>query len=314
MATKRRFVYKGATAEEVRARANMRGGDFDRPTKPECKTFKPREGKNKIRILPPTWESPGNYYGYEVFVVYGVGPDKQTYLSLKEMSKGRDRDPLDEAYRAAIKDGDEELAKQLKPKKRIAMWVIDRYAEEEGPKLWLAPYTVAKDFADLSIDQEDGSLINLDNPDEGFDIRFERGASFRDMYPAAKMRIDREPSPLSEDQKTQDEWLEYITDHPIPDCFNYYSYEHISQVFNGEAPASNDDDEPKRTRVTNGVKHDEDGVVEDDNDPKAVSRPGKTDDESASVASSLRAKLAAKRAAQEVDDDDEDDEPRRRRA
>jgi hypothetical protein len=148
---KQRFVYKAPTTERVRERANQKSRDYDRPTKPGIKLYKPREGKNRIRIMPNTWE-PGGNFDYKISLVYGIGPDKAAYLSLSEMKTLPD--PIDEAYRAAVKEGDDQLAKDLRPKTRAALWLIDRLAEDEGPQLWLAPFTVASDVYDLTIDKD----------------------------------------------------------------------------------------------------------------------------------------------------------------
>ena len=111
----RSFKYKARTKEDVKSRANMRGGNFDSIIKPQYKVYKVKEGKNLIRILPPTWED-AKHYGYDLYVNYGIGADNQSYLSLSKM-KG-EKDPLQEAKRAAESEGDKETAKALSPTQR----------------------------------------------------------------------------------------------------------------------------------------------------------------------------------------------------
>src|SRR3954470_4296967 len=120
--TARAFTYQKRTVDDVKARANQSTGDFDRWVKPEYKRYKMKDGKNLIRILPPTWDKP-NHYGYEIYVNFGIGPDNQSYLSLSKMKQ--EQDPLAEARTVANREGDEELAKQLEARKRLLMWVID---------------------------------------------------------------------------------------------------------------------------------------------------------------------------------------------
>src|SRR5690348_13638753 len=91
---KSRFKYQGRSKEDVAAAANQSSGNFDSIFKDGIKVYKPREGKNIIRILPATWED-GRHYAYTLMVVYGIGADNQSYLSLHAM-KGKP-DPLEEA-------------------------------------------------------------------------------------------------------------------------------------------------------------------------------------------------------------------------
>src|SRR5580765_49288 len=107
--SKRGFVLR-RTAENVKARANMKGGGFDSIFKPKYKVLKVRDGKNLIRILPATWED-ATHYGYDLWVNYAIGADNQSYLSLKMMKQ--EKDPLDEARAEALHDGDKKLAAAL---------------------------------------------------------------------------------------------------------------------------------------------------------------------------------------------------------
>src|SRR6204780_3450159 len=142
--TKPKFNYRQRSVDNVKERANMRGGDFDSLIKSKYKVFKPKDGKNLVRIMPPTWDD-AKHYGFDVWVNYGIGVDNQSYLSLSKM-KG-EKDPLAETKHVADKDGDKDMAKALKPRQRIGMWVVDRNAEEEGPQLLLAPFSVEKSLA-----------------------------------------------------------------------------------------------------------------------------------------------------------------------
>jgi hypothetical protein len=84
--SERSFVYRKRSGEDVKQRANMRGGNFDSFIKPQYKLYKVKDGKNLIRILPPTWEG-AKHYGFDLFVNYNIGADNQSYLSLSKMLK-----------------------------------------------------------------------------------------------------------------------------------------------------------------------------------------------------------------------------------
>src|SRR5882672_4625206 len=223
----RSFKYQRRSTDDVKERANAKGGNFDTFVKPQFKRYKIKEGKNLIRILPPTWDK-AKHYGYDIHVNYSIGIDNQSYLSLSEM-KG-EKDPLEEARREAQRDGDEKLAKALRPQRRILMWIIDRLDEDEGPQLMDAPFTLDKSIANMSLDEDTKDVIYIDDPEEGCDLRFYReGTGLTTKYDASRMKLLK-TAPISEDEKQQQEWLDYITENPVPDCLQYYDYDHISST------------------------------------------------------------------------------------
>jgi hypothetical protein len=230
----RSFRYQERSKDDVRERANARSGDFDSYINPKYRMYKVKTGKNIIRILPPTWEN-AKHYGYDIYVNYQVGADNQSYLSLSKMKQ--QRDPLAEARQAAEREGDDDLAKSLRPTKRILMWIIDRSAEDEGPLLWAAPFTVDKAFANLAFDEDTNAVVFVDHPTKGTDIRFyKEGEGMTTKYDASKMKL-LEKSPLSDDDDKAAEWLAFVEENPVPACLQYYSYDHIAAVYNGKAPA-----------------------------------------------------------------------------
>ncbi len=309
----RRFSYQKRDPDTVRQRANMRGGDFDSMFKDGAKLFKPREGKNIIRILPPTWPD-ANHYGYEIWCNYGIGIDEQSYLSLSKMKS--EPDPLADARKQAEREGNKKLADELAPKRRVLIYVIDRNAEEEGPQLWSAPWTVDKDFCNIAYDEDTREVIMVDDPEEGCDIRFyKEGTGRNTKYDAAKMKIMK-PTPLHEDEVIMNEWLDFVQSSPLPDVLNYYDFDHIASVFDGHLVKGNPpkvEDEglapkPKVPRVA-VEDHDEDGVVQPRPRPKVVAKeepPFDLDDETPNTVAGIRDRLRAKRvpASRPVDDDE----------
>jgi hypothetical protein len=292
----RSFKYQERSKDDWRERANMKGGQFDTYIKPAYRLYKAKDGKNVIRILPPTWEK-ARHYGYDIHVNYQIGPDNQAYLSLSKML-GKP-DPIAEARTQAEREGDEALGKALRPTHRILMWVIDRLDEEQGPQLYPAPFSkVDKAFINLAYDQDTGEIIEVDNPEEGCDIRFyKEGANLGTDYPASKMRL-LEPGPISDDEKKQQQWLDYVAENPIPDCLNYYDYDHISGVFNGGAPKPKDEDpEPApRSRKRPEPEPEPESDSEPEPAPRSASRrarPGDAspEEEAAPKSESLRDRI-----------------------
>jgi len=243
----RSFKYKRRDPSTLQKRANAKGGDFDSVFKPEYKMYKPKDGKNIIRILPPTWDN-AEHYAIDVHINYGIGADNQSYLSLSKM-KG-EADPIAEAMREAEKAGDKKLAKALKPNKRALMWVIDRNNPDEGPLLWSAPMMVDKSFANLAIDEDTGETIYIDDPEEGCDVRFyKEGEKLNTKYPGEKMKL-LPKGPISQDQGEQDEWLEFINANPLPDVLQFYDYDHIALVFDGQVRTDEDETEETQPKAT----------------------------------------------------------------
>ena len=183
----RGFQYQKRDKADLKERANMKGGNYDSYIKPKFKQWKPKDGKNLIRILPPTWDD-ARHYGLDIFINFNIGADNQAYLSLSKHGKGDD--PLAEARREAQKEGDKDLAKALNPNQRILYWIIDRNDEEEGPLLWSAPFTFDKSLSNLCIDEDTKEVIFIDDPAKGRDVRFyKEGTGLTTKYDPSKMKV-----------------------------------------------------------------------------------------------------------------------------
>jgi len=237
---KREFKYKPRSAEDVRERANQQSGNFDRFMPDNVKMFKPRDGKNIIRVLPPTWDG-AKHFGYELWVVYGVGADNQSYLSPSKMRQ--EDDPIEEMRRELTEDRNEKAAKSLTPKKRVGIYLIDRMAEDEGVQFWAMPWTLDRDIANRCYDEDTKDVIMIDDPDNGADVRFYKEGTGRNTeYNAARITVLKD-SPLSDDKRTMNDWLAYVEDNPIPEKLVYYPYDHLKRVVAGTATKKPDEDD-----------------------------------------------------------------------
>jgi len=257
------FEYHKPTAESVKKRAEQRGGnEFDSIFKQGSKIFKVNDDSNLIRIVPPTWPEPV-HFGYDIFVHYGVGPDKQTYLCPKEMNG--DPCPVCEERARAVKDNDDDYAKELKANKRVVYYLIDRDAEKEGVQIWAAPWTVDRDLNTLIVEPRSGEVLAIDDPENGYDVEFKRtGKGLTTKY--LGLQVARRESDLG-----SDDWLQFAIDNPIPDQLDYYSYEHIANVFGGKTSKKDDDGVDRdqedglrgvESRSTRGDKSDSDLTYE----------------------------------------------------
>jgi hypothetical protein len=221
---KKKFEYKARSEDDVRARAT--GGNREGFLVDSVRTYTPKAGSHTVRILPPTWDD-AKHYGYDVYAHYNIGPDGGAYLCLNKM-KNEDCAICDERARA-VKADDEELDGALKPRQRVACWVIDRDNEREGPLLWLMPWMLDREIVQQSIDKKTGVVYPLDSPEDGYDVSFERqGDGLTTKY--VGVQLDRRSSPLSDEADTASEWLEYVKEHPIEDQLVYQDGEYLDKI------------------------------------------------------------------------------------
>lgn len=255
------FRYKPRSAEATQARADRRTGGGDSVVRDDIKFFQAKEGDHDIRYLPPTWDDP-EHYGYDVYVHYGIGPDNSSYLCLNKM-KG-EACPCCEERARAQSEGEDDLAQMLRPSNRVAAWLIDRRAERDGPKMWLQPATFDKEVSAQAVDKKRHSVINLDDPEEGYDVSFTvEGSGLKKKYKAAKP--DRSPSPLSNDEEVAQQWLEYVQENPVPDCLVYKTYEEIAAALEGGVRVGDKDKEEdgeRRGKRGNGRDEQDEGLKE----------------------------------------------------
>jgi hypothetical protein len=282
-----KFKYKARTAEDVKKRAEQSGGNFDSPVKGGVDMWRPKSGENVIRILPPTWEG-YDHYGYEVFMHRFVGSDNSNYICPNKM---RDKPCCicDEAKELKA-DGEDEDAKKIAYQKRVWVYIIDRDDKQATPQIWDMSWSQDRDISQLST-YSNGKVLLIDHPDDGFDVIVKKTGSGKTNTKYA-FNIERDSSPIHDDREKQDEILEFITEHPIPDCIKIFSNEHLEKKMSGSAPAKDkeldeDEDEPKGKKRSRSRDEDE--------DEEETPRRGKG------------------RARDEEEDEEQDDPPKRRK-
>ena len=259
------YEYKPRSAADTRARADKGANDYDKILKDTVKMWKPNDKDNRIRILPPTWKDP-EHFGYDVYVHYGVGPDRQSYLCRFKMLG--EADPINEEREKARKEldaddaDDQAYIKQLDAKRRVVVYLIDRDNEKEGVQAWAMPWTVDRDIVKVSVDKSTGEVLPIDHPEDGYDVEFEKkGQGARTEY--LGVAIARRSSALG-----KDEWLEYAVENPIPDQLQFYDYAHIAKAFGAQGDhrekAHADRDEAPRGRDRDDAPRSRDRIDPDD--------------------------------------------------
>ena len=235
---KSRFDYKPIADEDMERDATKRTGGGDSVVKNDVKQFRPQEGLNEIRVLPSTWED-ARSVALDVPIHYGIGADNSQFLCVKKMD-GSDC-AVHDAQKEAAADGDDELAKAMNPGTRAGLWVIDRKNEADGPMLWLAPYqNFYQEMLQQARDPKDRSYLQIQHPEEGYDISFNvKGKGISTKYSGIK--VARNSSPISDDEDTMKEWLDYIEENPIPSVLLWPDYDYVRAALDGGVRVRDED-------------------------------------------------------------------------
>jgi len=225
------FDYRPPSAEQLRERA-QRKGTKDSFFDAGVQFFTPKVGDNTLRILPPPpdkrddWKS----YGLTLYVHYGIGADEAAYLCLDRMNG--EPCPVCEERARAKAEGEDDLAQELRPIQRIAVYVIDRDQEGKGPLLWNMAASIDSDICGRSVDKKSGEVYAVDDPVNGYDVTFIReGQGMTTKYKS--IEIARRASPLSEDEDVATRWLKFVCDNAIDDKLISHDYNHIKNALSG---------------------------------------------------------------------------------
>src|SRR5690348_4678402 len=82
MAKSRSYDYTPPSFDSTVDRAERKGSMFDSMVK-DAKLYRPKQGANLLRILPPGWPKAA-HYGLTIMAHRGVGPNDRQYLCLRE--------------------------------------------------------------------------------------------------------------------------------------------------------------------------------------------------------------------------------------
>jgi hypothetical protein len=243
-----KFKYQERSPEDVKKRATQSGSTYDSYLNDLVQFVKVEEGENNYRILPPTWDLKsdwGNNWCLDTWVHRNVGPDNGVYLCPAKMGALFDQDtacPICEAVAGMDEDEDEKAIKDLKAKQERLAYIIDRSAEKEGPKVWRLGWQLEKALQLRMQNKKTGAVLAIDDPDNGHDISFRReGKMLNTRY--INEDIDRDPSPLHEKQSTQDKWMDFIVENPLPDMLIIHDYDYLDKIYRGKKGSKKDREE-----------------------------------------------------------------------
>ena len=158
--------------------------------------WKPEQGDNVIRILPPVSEDADFPYE-EVFLHYGIDDVPITCLGSKC--------PIC----AFIKQsGKSKQFKQIRKARRLFFQIVDRDMEAPEPMIWSAGSMFLQYFLPIFLDVDE--YEDVTDLEEGTDFVISRkGTGLKTKY---TYRIKRNPSPVSEDKEELAEIMEDMVD------------------------------------------------------------------------------------------------------
>lgn len=185
--------------------------------------WKPTIGKHSVRIVPAVWDRSNPFK--EVNVHYNVGN-----RSMPALTNFGEKDPIVEFAKQLATSGSKEnwmMSRKLEPKMRVFVPVVVRGEEEKGVRLWEFGKQVYTELLSLADDPDIGDYTDIV---EGRDITIEttgpetNGTSFNQ----SKVRVRTKTTPLSEDPKEVEHWLNNQPD-PLT-VYRRYSYDEMKEA------------------------------------------------------------------------------------
>jgi hypothetical protein len=245
------FVFeRNRSYEDAKKEIESSGRRFDAPVKSDVQIFRAKEGDSYIRILPPTWPNP-KHWAYEADVHNYVG--NGAYMCL-----GERKCPICKASKEAKAAGSEDEGKKLAPKNYFFAYVIDRNDDKSPPvpKIYMMSWSIHRDLRSQATDHRSKKIVYIDDPDEGYDVTIKRVGKTKETTKYTFI-VDREKSPLHDDPRVQQDILDYVADHPIPDMLLVHHPDYLTDAIEGTVEEHDPDlDDPTEDRRGRGARDD----------------------------------------------------------
>jgi len=252
----KKFEYKKRTYDEAKKQANESdAGLRDGYLSPELKLFKPNEGNNKIRLMPPGWDG-ADHFGYRIAVHYSIGQNKDAYICpfhTVHPVTGLTRQPCPICEeRNRVLDTDEEYAKKLKPSQRVLVYLLERGGKNTKPvlKAWAMPASLDKAIMLQAIDEETQEVLGVDDPFEGYDLDIIRsGVNLNTKY---EIKVARRPSEVEDFE--EEIWPLISDKKSLAANLIFFDYDYIAASFSStdaKSSKSEKHDKPKKKKGIN---------------------------------------------------------------
>lgn len=285
--------------------------------------FSPKEGRNRINIIPYTiktknhplvrkgeFEIGDKDYVMDIFTHRGVGPSEATVLCLKN-TYGKPC-PICEQSALLKKQGKEEEAAALKASRRVFYNVQDLKNPDKLLVFETSHFLFEKELIDEARDDEEGGFVDFADEEAGKEIKFRCSKVTKGGFEFNEFKSF---SFEDRDENIPDELLENAIS--FDEILNVPTYEEVEKILYGQD--DDDEDEAPATKKTKSKARDEDDDEDFDDEEqeeapkkkpakKAVVEDEDTDDEEADDDDDEPKKTSKKFKKVEADDED-DDEP-----
>jgi hypothetical protein len=229
--------------------------------------WKPQPGTYQVRIVPYKFR-PDNPF-IELYFHYNV--NNKTYLS--PISFG-DADPIAEFAEKLKNTGDKDdwkTGKNMEPKLRTFLPIIERGKEQEGVKFWGFGKTVYQDLLAYIADPDYGDITD---PVSGRDITIEyiSAAESGKSFPTTNIRVKPKETKMVEDINLAKKLVEEQSE--ITEVYSVLSYDELKSVL--ERWLSGEDEPETTTNTVDESSNEEPAVSQELSKTEVASEPKST--------------------------------------
>ena len=272
--------------------------------------FSPKEGRNRINIIPYTiktknhplvkrgeFEIGDKDYVMDIFTHRGVGPSEASVLCLKS-TYGKPC-PICEYAAQLKKQGKEDEAGALKPSRRCFYNVQDCKNPDKLLVFEASHFLFEKELIDEARDDEEGGFVDFADEEAGKEIKFRCSKVSKGGFEFNEFKSF---SFEDRDENIPDELLESAIS--FDEIMNVPTYEEVEKILYGKDEEDDDEPAPKSKNKHHEEEDDEDDEPEP---PKKKSSKKVEDDDDEDEDDEKPAKKPVKK--QPVEEDDDEDEP-----
>jgi hypothetical protein len=284
MAKKRNKIigYKKRTDADNKVRENKVSTGYLSLVKTPAKLMKNEERKYRLRFLYATWEG-ATHFGIDADIHRNAGVDRDRVISRASM--GHKDDALRDYIQELKAEGKKRAADDMYAGARVLYYVVDLDNPLLGVQVMEQPQKADRALAKACRDPETGETLHIDDPEEGHVVIFYREKNDGGFAENQRFQVIGRREPLSDDPDQMDEWLEFISEHPLPTVLNVLENDELERMVAGMKaadPSSRTEDEEEDTdpapRTRSRARRPE-PEPEEDTEPDEDQEPIDDDDE-----------------------------------
>jgi len=105
------------------------------------------------------------------------------------------------------------------------------------------PWTLNRDLNAACVDKLSGEVLWADDPEDGYDFSFTIDDKSKQWRQYVGAQVSRKSSPLSNDEREQEDWLQQAVDNPVTEQTIFRSYDELAEIFSGASPSTEEDED-----------------------------------------------------------------------